>query len=166
MSRPGPKPGHPTQTPTPAPSAAALRTIVMTLTLVVLGGVAGVAYWRGAAGRWAGEQDLLLPGIVVLLAMFEVSAFFVLRITLLRTARANFVPEDRQSAWAPYATLTMIGAAMAAGVSVFGAIVFCVTTHWLALIPAAVCLPVLLALYPTDGRFDRFVNTLTGGETR
>lgn len=166
MSRPGPAPDHPTMSP-PAPSAATLRLIVTALTLAALGGVAGAAFVRGGDGHWANGQDaLLLPGIVVLLAMSEVMAFFMVRMTVLRTARATFTPEDRQTAWAPYATLTLIGAAMATGVSVFGVVVFFITAHWLALVPAVICLPVLFALIPTDSRFERFVNTLTGGETR
>lgn len=146
-------------------SAAVLRMIVGIQIFVVLGGATGALVWRGG-GHWTGGQDLLLPGIVPVFGVCEAVGFLVLRMVISRSVRANWPPEDRLSAWGTYATLTLLGTAMATGVSAFGIVIFCISGHWLALLTAALFVLALLACFPTDGRFDRFVATFAGGETR
>jgi hypothetical protein len=140
---------------------AAMAAGVAVLSLVALGVVRAdsVSPDRGLA-----------PVFLLMLALGELPAYFVIRqvlIARLQGEKRDQAPDERHTAQflPPFTTLTIIAAAMAEGFGLFGAVIYMVTRHPLALAAPAIAVLLPAAVSPTEQTFRSIVATVTGGST-
>jgi hypothetical protein len=148
---------------------------LLPLQFIVLALLSGIVVFSGATiylvtnGRVTADPGLLLPlgPAVGLFALAEFVGFVFVRRGIMDALR-RVVEESGTDALPParllasFRVLTIIGAAMAEGVSLFGVVVVLLTGNWAAFAVAAVGLLVLVRLFPTRGRYDAFTYRITG----
>jgi len=95
----------------------------------------------------------ILLAVMGFMALSDLPAYVLVRTTLrtkLRdTVRQDTQPDPLMSVLRAYSTMTIIGAAMAEGLGLFGAVICLVTGHMLAVAGPIVTLAVLFALFPS-----------------
>jgi len=152
-----------------------LRTLRLIVAAMILG-VAGFAavvvvlVSRGFPPHAAGLGRLLLLALGVL-AVAEAQTYATVRALIVRRLRR--AAEERGPDHVPvedlagsFNTITLLGAALVEGASLFALVTVLVTGQWVALAAAAVGLLLLLWLLPTHGRFSAFVAQVTGSGYR
>jgi len=144
-----------------------LRLVVaaMIFGLVSFGAITVFLITGGTMTSRAELARVLLP-ILGLLVLAEIPVYVVLRRAVLAKLRrisdadsTEQIPTDQtiQS----FTTLTIVGAALAEGPSLFGIIIFLLSGNWLAMVAPALGLLLLAALLPTRGKFDHFTSGAT-----
>lgn len=153
---------------------------VMPLRIIIpamIVGVIGFAVVAGALGGSmvsAAEQAQMFLVILACMAVMEVIGYSVVRMVHLaqtrreiESARIDAGPGDPSSAAqlvaaSSYFTLTLIAAAMAEGIGLFGTVVFLITGAKPALAALGLALVVLVLQIPTRGKLADFVASATG----
>jgi hypothetical protein len=150
---------------------AVLRVLRIIIAAMMMGIIAFGVVVAALLGAGIVEGDAQL-GKILLIALAavgaaELPAYFAVRMAILgnlRRAGREGKPEDASSGRPAggFNTLTLIGAALAEGFSLFGLVVVLVSGQWLALAAPLVGLILLARQFPTRDKFDRFVASVTG----
>jgi len=131
----------------------ALRVIVgaMAFGIVVF---SVVTVFAGATISQATDASLarILYVVLGVVAVCEVPAFFIIRQVVLGRAieasrRGEGAQDPVKEALQPYATITVIGAAMVEGLGLFGAAICLVTGDRVALVVSGICMIMLLLVF-------------------
>jgi hypothetical protein len=161
-----------------------MRLIIVGLALGMTAFTVIVAALRLSGGTPAGLSDnsWIFGIILVALAANATIILPLLRAQLVRQARArlpgaeggagrphdssgltNITPADAlAAAVGPYLNLSLITAAFAEGLGLFGAIVLLLTDAWLVLLAPGVALLIILRAYPTAEGLRRFASDISG----
>jgi hypothetical protein len=105
-----------------------------------------------------GMSRILLTG-AGFLAIAETVGYVVLRTAVIRQLRAKEAPAE--SAPGHYATLVIIGGAMAEGLALFAGVIYFMTGATAALGLAALALALLIFQFPSAARVQRFADKLS-----
>ena len=116
------------------------------------------------------ELANVLLAVLAFMAVGLIPVYFLVRRSFLSAARGQLAQrEDRGRPGRgaeltipePIRILTIIGAALAESVGIFGTVIYMVTKAQLALIAPAVALVAILACMPTRGRLEALLESLT-----
>ena len=116
------------------------------------------------------ELANVLLAVLASMAVALIPVYFLVRRSFLSAARGQLAQrEDRGRPGRgaeltipePIRILTIIGAALAESVGLFGTVIYMVTKAQLALIAPAVALVAILACMPTRGRLEALLESLT-----
>ena len=104
-----------------------------------------------------------LGGLVVM----EIPAYVIVRNVALGKLQQQYqgrTPDDAIGVELAkgFVQITLIGAAMAEGISLFGLVILLITGNWLALIAPVLGLLVIAMQFPTRDKFGRFASDITG----
>jgi hypothetical protein len=139
--------------------AMAMGVIIFAAIVIFL-----VAGWRMNTDPTL-ENPLLLA--LAALAVMEIVVYVVMRKVITGNLRrrwlghaAEDVPADELAKC--FQTLTLVGAALAEGLSLFGIVTLLITGNWLAIAAPAVGLLLIALHFPTRDKFNRFAGNATG----
>jgi hypothetical protein len=145
-----------------------LRLIVpaMALGVVIFAAIVIYLITVGGMSTTPDLANLLLATLAALAVILLVTYVIVRKLVTEWLRRSQADPGSGAVAPAAVArgffTTTLIGAAMAEGLSLFGIVILLVTGNWLALVAPAVGLLLILLQVPTRDRFNRFASSVTG----
>jgi len=150
---------------------ASVPLSLKSLQIIVLAMMAGVLVFAviavaiGSRNPPQPELARLLMPILVLVGVVELPAYFVVRrasVASLRRSLEVDPPADDSDArvMTTFATLTIIGSAMAEGFGLFGSVIFLLTSEWPVLAAPAIALVVLVLRIPTGGKLSDFAGEL------
>lgn len=113
------------------------------------------------------EPANLLLLVLAALAVAELAAYVVIRKVITGNLRRRWlghavedVPPEELLKW--FQTLTLVGAAMAEGLSLFGLVILLVTGNWPAIVAPAIGLLLIALHFPTRDKLNRFAGSVTG----
>jgi len=119
------------------------------------------------------DPKIVTPLMISLaaLALAEIPAYIIIRLNTIRKLSEQYKknrPQENptEELTARYAVLTIIGSAMAEGVSLFGLVILLLTTQWFVLSIPILGLIILTFLFPTEGKLASFVFAVTGRHWR
>ncbi|UCG15081.1 MAG: hypothetical protein JSV19_07260 [Phycisphaerales bacterium] len=149
-----------------------IERALTTLRVIIGAMLAGMIAFGAVAvvlGRQADDTTLATPLLVVLivLSLGAVPTFVITRAVLRNRVRHSYElrppTEDQTGKLVPILmTLTIIGAAMAEGVGLFGLVIYVITgTVWALIAPVVAILALVLQL-PSRDKLNRFVADVTG----
>ena len=135
----------------------------------ILAGMLAFGVVAVVIGRQADDTTLATPLLVVLvvLSLGAVPTFVIARAVLRNRVRHSYEQrpptEDQIGKLVPILmTLTIIGAAMAEGIGLFGLVIYLITgTAWALVAPVVAALAILLQ-FPSRDKLNRFVADVTG----
>jgi len=161
------KGGLPDMTPSNM-SISTLRIVVIAMTVGVAaftGVVYAIGSTRGALGRPASSEIML--AVLAALAAGAALAYFVVRRVIVSQLQRRCAGLDSHEdvttlLMSQFFTLTVLGCALAEGPGLFGAVIYLLTQNALALLAPALAVLLLLAQFPTDGRFGSFSIAVLG----
>jgi hypothetical protein len=145
-----------------------LRTIIVAMLAGVVGfGTIAVIL---VVGGYAGTQPQLATMMLAALgglAVVELVGYTVVRAGITGNTRRSCQGQGPDLAPSEellkgFQTITLIGAAMAEGLSLFGIVVLLVTGVWLALAAPAVGVVLIALQTPSRDKFNRFAGSVTG----
>lgn len=150
------------------PTLQQLRLIVMAMGAgVIIFGL--IVILLVARERVNTDADLARPLLAALgaLAVVEIVAYVVLRKLLMGSMRRRWLGQAVEDVPAEELTrgfqaLTLIGAALAEGLSLFGLVVVLVTGTWPAIVATVAGLLALALAMPTRDKLNRFAANVTG----
>jgi hypothetical protein len=143
---------------------ARLRIIV----LAMLGGVVVltvIAYLLGGTGEHDAGFVQMMSLVLGMLGVGQVIGYLVVRNSMLRRIRSA-VGSDAEPPWSAdrvlpmLITVTIIGAAMAEGFGLFGAVLLLITGAYYFLAAPAIAILILLAHVPSRDRLERQLHAL------
>lgn len=138
---------------------------VMAAGMIAFGVITSVLTPVGKPEAIADLTNILLL-VLALLAASEIPAFFIVRmgrIAKLRKTLSDRKPEEcLKPIAATYLQITLIGAAMAEGIGLFGIVIVLITGNWLVGLAPLLALLVLVMLFPRLGAFQSFASNATG----
>ena len=149
---------------------AVLRVLRIIIAAMMMGIIAFGVVVAILVGADIVEEDAQLAKILLIalaaVGAAELPAYFGVRAAMLgnlRRAGGEGKPEDASSVSLAggFNTLTLIGAALAEGFSLFGLVVVLVSGQWLALAAPLVGLILLARQFPTRDKFNQFVASVT-----
>lgn len=139
-------------------SLGVLKLVVAAMTLGVIAFAVAVVFLgpRLNIRRDPNLAPVLLTALAGL-AVLELLAFLVARAGTTRRLRASLSPEDDderilEKTRPAFATLTIIGAAMAEGLGLFSVVIYLLTNEATALVATAVSLSLLIKQFPSESR--------------
>jgi len=113
------------------------------------------------------EPANLLLLVLAAFAVTELAAYVVVRKVVAGNLRRRWlgravedVPSEELVKW--FQTLTLVGAALAEGLSLFGLVILLITGNWLAIAAPAIGLLLIARNFPTRDKFNRFAGSITG----
>ena len=152
-------------------SQSSFKTIRLIIAALALGMIAFGAMVVFMITGGVLSTDPALANILLLallgLAFAEAAAYVVLRAVFLKRVREEWTGAVADETSVPgvlgaFVTLSLIGAAMAEGIGLFGTVILMLTGAWLAIIAPAAALIVIAFLFPTHGKFTSFASNVTG----
>ena len=137
--------------------------ISMMMGVVMLGGIL-----LGMVKTAAVEPSMALLFVLAGLAVVELVAWLALRPALFRRFRTEYRSFRENSAatvpggfWLPrYFIITLLPAALAEGLAIFGVIVAFLTGNYLALIASGAGLVAMVMVFPTQDRYESFARNM------
>ena len=151
-----------------APTLMTLRIIVIAM-IVGVAGITGLFVAMASSGRApvSTAPDAPFLPILAAICVAVVPGYILLRGLIVRQAQrrcsqVESEPDIRNVLMMQYFSVTVLGAGMAEGPGLFGAVIYLLTQNSLALIAPALAVLVMLAMFPTDDRFGGFSITVTG----
>jgi hypothetical protein len=150
------------------PSLRQLRLIIpaMAMGVILFAAVVVFLVTSGSITADAALANVLLLALTALAAA-ELVGYLIARKALTGRLRQQWLghaaedvpPHELARA---FQALTLIGAAMAEGLSLFGLVIVLVTGSWPAIVAPAIGLLLIALLFPTPDKFSRFAGSITG----
>ena len=150
------------------PNLQNLRLIIPAMAMGVII-FAAIVIFLIAGGRVNTDREPanLLLLVLAALAVMELAAYVVVRKVIAGNLRRQWlghavedVPPEELAKW--FQTLTLVGAALAEGLSLFGLVILLITGNWLAIVAPAIGLLLIARHFPTRDKFNRFAGSITG----
>ncbi|MBU0617697.1 MAG: hypothetical protein KKI02_08260 [Planctomycetes bacterium] len=150
------------------PNLQNLRLIIPAMAMGVIL-FAAIVIFLITGGSMSTNPELanVLLFTLVALAVMELAAYVVVRKVITGNLRRRWlghavedVPPEELLKW--FQTLTLVGAAMAEGLSLFGLVILLVTGNWLAIVAPAIGLLLIARHFPTRDKLNRFGGNVTG----
>jgi len=145
-----------------------LRLIIPAMAMGVIVFAAIVVFLITSGGMNTDPEPAnLLLLVLAALAVMELAAYVVIRKVMMGNLRRRWVgrpvedvpPEELARG---FQTLTLVGAALAEGFSLFGLVILLVTGNWLAIAASAIGLLLIALHFPTRDKLSRFAGNVTG----
>lgn len=150
------------------PELQSMRVVVSAMAVGVIM-FAAIVVFLIASGRMTGDPTLQNPLLLALLAVavMEIVAYVVVRKLITDKLRRRWLSQETEELPADdpaksYQAITLIGAAMAEGWSLFGLVVLLITGNWLAIAAPAIGVVLIALHFPTRDKCNRFAGNVTG----
>jgi hypothetical protein len=150
------------------PQLRLLRLIIPAMALGVIF-FAAIVIFLITGGRMSTKPELahVMRFTLVALAALELAAYVVIRKVVTGKLRQKWSgravhdapPEELAQA---FLVLSLAGAAMAEGLSLYGLVILLLTGDWLAIMAPAIGLLLIVLHFPSRDKFNRFAGTVTG----
>lgn len=125
------------------------------------------AFSNGVLTKQAIDLSRLLTPAVLLLGFTMLAAWPLIRRGHIATGRRVWQSPDPVDArerklFNGYSVLSILRAALAEGFGLFGVVTFFLTAQWIALVAPAVAIGLIVATMPSQERYERFLQSVTG----
>ena len=144
-----------------------LRLIIPTMAMgmIIFGIITLILGSMGDPEEMVRIEKLLLLALLAL-PIVELPAFFALRMGMMKKLQntvSGMKPDECiQPIAAAYLQITLMGAAMAEGIGLFGIVIVLLTGNMLGWLAPVAALLVLYSMFPRIGAFQSFAGSVTG----